>query len=212
MTGTYGQLVFYLVVFLSQVVLIQVSFNTSMELLRSGIILLSLSVLVFSSVKNKPKCIENFLKDRVVRKDEDRRLEPGSEEINLQKVLRSLDGPTSELLYLRDIPSHYKQCQYFAPGTFYPDPSLLIDFNNGRLGNQMSSLASIICLATEMGLKPMMIYKNFKFLNKYFTNITSRVEILESRLCSPWSDVKYTALDKRTGTKGEAQFYLTILE
>ena len=185
----------------------QVSSNTEMELLRSGIIFLSLSELVYSSVNSKPKCIENFLKERVVRKDEDERLGSGTEEINLQKVLRSLDGPTSELLYLRDIPSHYKQCQYFEPGTFRPDPSLLIDFNNGRLGNQMSSLASVICLAAELGLKPMMIHKNFKFLERYFPNITSRVEIVESRLCSPWSDVQFTALEKRTGTKGETRFY-----
>lgn len=181
-----------------------------MELLRSGIIFLSLSPLVFSTMKTKPKCIENFLKERVVREDEDTRVVPGTDEINLQKVLRSLDGPTSKLLYLRDIPSHYKQCQYFAPGTFYPDPSFLIDFSNGRLGNQMSSLASVICLATELGLRPMIIHKNFKFLDTYFTNITSVVEIVESRLCSPWSDVQFTALEGRTGTKGETQFYKVL--
>ena len=186
-----------------------------MELLRSGILFLSLSVFVFSSVKIKPKCIQNFLKERDVRKGEDKILGSGSEEINLQKVLRSLDGPTSELLYLRDIPSHYEDCQYFDPGTFHPDPSLLIDFNNGRLGNQMSSLASIICLAAELGLKPMMIHRTFEFLDKYFSNITNSpamVEIMESKFCSPWSDLQYTALERRTGTKGETKLLFAVLE
>ena len=183
-----------------------------MELLPSGIIFLSLSVVVFSEVKMKPKCIQNFLKDRAVRQEEEKLGTGGTEtsEINLQKVLRSLDGPTSELVYLRDIPSHYKQCQYFAPGTFHPDPSLLIDFNNGRLGNQISSLASIICLAAELGLKPMMIHRTFRFLDKYFKNITTLVEIIESKFCSPWSDLQFTALEKRTGTKGETEFYCAI--
>ena len=183
-----------------------------MELLRSGIIFLSMAVVVFSEVKMKPKCIQNFLKDRAVSEEKERLGTGGTEtsEINLQTVLRSLDGPTSELVYLRDIPSHYKQCQYFDPGTFYPDPSLLIDFSNGRLGNQMSSLASVICLAAELGLKPMMIHKNFKFLERYFPNITSRVDIVESRLCSPWSDVQFTALEHRMGTKGETHFHTAI--
>ena len=186
-----------------------------MKLLSSGIIFLSLSVFVSSSVKTKPKCIQNFLKDREVRQDDDNRLGPGSEEINLRRVLRSLDGPTSELLYLRDIPSHYKHCQYFDPGTFHPDPSLLIDFNNGRLGNQMSSLASTICLAEELGLKPMMIHRTFQFLDEYF-NLTATspalVEIIESKFCSPWSDLQFTALEKRTGTKGEKELlcYLRV--
>ena len=150
----------------------------------------------------------------MVREEKESRLGSGTGEINLQKVLRSLDGPTSELLYLRDIPSHYKQCQNVEPGTFHPDPSLLIDFNNGRLGNQMSSLASTICLATELGLQPMMIHKTFKFLDKYF-NIASapvKAEIIESRFCAPWSDLQFTALEKRSGIKGETQFYSNILE
>ena len=172
---------------------------TRMELLR--ILVIFLSLLDIYSVKNKPKCIQNFLKGQTALADiEDR--EP-AEEFDVVDVLGGLEGPSSERVYLQDIPSKYKECQYFAPGTFNPNPSILIDFNNGRLGNQMSSLASTICLAAELGLRAMMTDRTFSFLAEYFTKLTSRAEVLESRLCSPSTDLQFTALAARRGTSGQ---------
>ena len=173
-----------------------------MELLRTLVIFFSLYLLVTCAVKKKSKCIQNFLKDQSELADVDTG-EP-SDEYNLAQVLGDMEGPTSELGYLANIPSMYKECRYYAPGSFSPDPSLLIDFNNGRLGNQMSSLASTLCLAKELGLTPMMTQRTFVFLSEYFTNSSLQAEVLEARLCSPWT-VEFTGLERRKGTAGESR-------
>ena len=172
-----------------------------MELLRTLVIIFHLNVLVTSSIRKKSKCIQNFLKGQSELPGPD--VGETSEEYNLAEVLEDLEGPRSEGSYLENIPSKYKECQYFTPGSFSPDPSFLIDFNNGRLGNQMSSLASPLCLARELGLTPVVTHRTFAFLSEYFTIPSHRAEVLEARLCSPWTDVEFTALERRRGTAGQ---------
>ena len=120
---------------------------------------------------------------------------------DINTFLGQLDSPSSPRQYPANIPQLYPHC--VNVDSYSPSPSILIDFNNGRLGNQISGVASVLCLATTLGITPMMTHKTFKVLDTYFENIDRRVKILESKFCAPWKDLKFDKLDKIQGSEGQ---------
>ena len=56
------------------------------------------------------------------------------------------------------------------PSDFYEDPSIIATFTNGRLGNQISSFATLFGLSKMIGseIRPGLIYDQFKELSHYF--------------------------------------------
>ena len=149
------------------------------------------------------KCAQNHLNA----KEETRKavLEEweNSQMVDINEFLSEVRGPRSPLTYPANIPELYPSCRRVNIQEHSPDPSLLVDFNNGRLGNQISSLASTVCLAEEHGLRPMVTHKTSQHLSQYFTNISSKVDILESKFCSPWSDLEFVSIEKMTGSSGQ---------
>ena len=150
------------------------------------------------------KCAQNHLKAKAETLQGISEEWDNSKSININEFLTQVEGPRSPMIYPKNIPELYPECQRVNIDEFYPDPSLLVDFNNGRLGNQISSLASTFCLAKEEGLRPMTTHKTFQHLSQYFANISSNVEILESKFCSPWSDLDFVKIDKINGQSGQA--------
>ena len=56
------------------------------------------------------------------------------------------------------------------PSDFHEDPSIIATFTNGRLGNQISSFATLFGLSKMIGseIRPGLIYDQFKELSHYF--------------------------------------------
>ena len=164
-----------------------------------------MTVAISSLVEGKlSKCAQNHLKAKAETHRGITEEWANSESLNINEFLTQVEGPRSPLIYPKNIPELYPECQKVNIAEFSPDPSLLVDFNNGRLGNQISSLASTICLAREQGLRPMTTHKTFQHLSQYFTNISTHVDILESKFCSPWSDLNFVSISKMKGTSGQA--------
>ena len=150
------------------------------------------------------KCAQNHLKNKA------ETLQGISEEweksgkVDIHEFMAQVEGPSSPMIYPKNIPELYPECRRVTKDDFSLEQSLLVDFNNGRLGNQISSLASTICLAKEQGLRPMTTHKTAQHLGQYFTNISTKVDILESKFCSPWSDLDFVHTNKIKGRSGQA--------
>ena len=177
-------------------------------------ILVTVTVLsVRSTHLIKSKAAKNFLKSREeVKKnivDEWNEVNDDDSTFAATDFLGELEGPTSPRIYPPNIPKLYPDCKYVDISNHFPDKSILIDFNNGRLGNQISSLASTLSLALELDLTPMITHKTSQFLKKYFQDQLV-VDILESRFCSPWSDLTFEKLQDKSGNTGEVllKYYL----
>ena len=78
---------------------------------------------------------------------------------DINKFLGQLDSPSSPRQYPANIAQLYPDC--VNVDNYSPSPSILIDFNNGRLGNQISGVASVFCLASTLNITPMMTHKTF---------------------------------------------------
>ena len=183
---------------------------------RLLLILFAVTILcVRSSQLIKSKAAKNFLKAKEEVKEnvvnEWKKLnEDDDSTYTATDFLGQLGGPTSPRIYPPNIPELYPDCQFVDIDNYVPDRSILIDFNNGRLGNQISSLASTLSLAGELGLTPMITHNTNQFLSRYFTILDQSVlDILESKYCSPWSDLTFEKLQDKSGEKGEyIQFQL----
>jgi len=73
------------------------------------------------------------------------------------------------------------------------EPSFLTDFNNGRLGNQLSSFASVYALSKARGLRPMLTHRCKTALSSYFANID--LPVLEKTYCYPCAHLKFHNLE-----------------
>ena len=69
------------------------------------------------------------------------------------------------------------------------ESSFLSDFNNGRLGNQLSSFASVYALSKARGLRPMLTHRCKTTLSTYFTSID--LPVLEKTYCNPCAHLKF---------------------
>lgn len=150
------------------------------------------------------KCAQNHLKAKAETHRGITEEWNNSQSLDINEFLTQVEGPRSPLIYPKNIPELYPECQRVNIAEYSPDPSLLVDFNNGRLGNQISSVASTICLAKEQGLRPLTTHKTSQHLSQYFSNISTKVDILESKFCSPWSDLDFVNINKMKGRSGQA--------
>jgi len=71
----------------------------------------------------------------------------------------------------------------------------LVDFNNGRLGNLLSSYASILSLSEQTGLEPIFPYRTISEILKWFQLSSPTKKILESEFCSPCERINFIPLD-----------------
>ena len=150
------------------------------------------------------KCAQNHLKNKAETLQGISEEWENSGRVDIHEFLTQVEGPSSPMIYPKNIPELYPECRRVTKDDFSRDQSLLVDFNNGRLGNQISSLASTICLAKEQGLRPMTTHKTVQHLGQYFTKISTKVDILESKFCSPWSDFDFVHVNKLNGRLGQA--------
>ena len=152
------------------------------------------------------KCAQNFIK---AREDNERNFKEewqgwkDDKYDDINTFLGQLDSPTSPRLYPANIAQLYPGCVRVDRDSYSPSPSILVDFNNGRLGNQISGVASIYCLAAAAHLTPLITHKTFTVLDTYFKHLDGHLGILESRFCAPWKDLKFETLDNIRGSDGQ---------
>jgi len=60
-------------------------------------------------------------------------------------------------------------------------PSFLCSFGLGRLGNQLSSLATMVAFSREFGLRPLLTQEQADHLSSYFDVSSLGVEVLEQQ-------------------------------
>ena len=75
---------------------------------------------------------------------------------------------------------------------FSENVSIVTEFTNGRLGNQMSSYATLLGAGWSLGLRPMMVHDNYLLLSKYFKNIS--MDIIEEQFCDHCRDITFWKL------------------
>ena len=82
----------------------------------------------------------------------------GAASLDVQVLLDEMGG---KCLVSGDLPDSYSSsCRSPQPEELEEEPSYLVDFNNGRLGNQLSSLASVFALARITGLRPLISHRS----------------------------------------------------
>ena len=99
-----------------------------------------LLVQICTSCAKLSKCTQNFLKAREETKNNvaDEWHESGDPAFSLASFVAELGGPNSPGLYPENISQLYPNCRHLDGTKFFPESRMLIDFNNGRLGNQVS--------------------------------------------------------------------------
>ena len=134
------------------------------------------------------KCMKNHMKTNHIREREqnlgDDDMEP---KFTISTVLDQTIGNCVPAFSLPDIYS--AQCATLAAS----EKSFLVDFNNGRLGNQISSFASVFALAKSTGLRPMLTHSCQTTLSTYFTNIS--LPVLEQTFCDPCTQFNFHPLE-----------------
>ena len=106
------------------------------------------------------KCMKNHMKANQIATEEDSKQVPGTVfSINLSNVIEAVDGNCVAGKNLPDI--YAAQCKIVeaSKDSFSNEQSFVVDFNNGRLGNQISSFASVLALAKRTGLRPMLTHR-----------------------------------------------------
>jgi len=72
---------------------------------------------------------------------------------------------------------------------FGDNQTIVTDFTNGRLGNQLSAYATLLGAKYTLGLKPMLLYDNFVQLSKYFKTVD--MPIIDKEVCNYCSDENF---------------------
>ena len=187
--------------------------------MKHVLILILLGAEDISRVQAKlSKCAQNFLKNKEETREktlEEWRKWDDDEAIELSGVLGQLDNPSSRRLYPDSIRDLYPECGHVDRDNYSPSPSILIDFNNGRLGNQISSVASTFCLAKKMKMSAFMVHKTKIFLEPFFDSLDDHLQVLESKFCEPWADLNFQHISKMKSNQGQIlylQTYSNLLE
>lgn len=98
--------------------------------------------------------------------------------------------------------SYAEQCQTLTSmKEFQQNSSYLVDFNNGRLGNQLSSFASVYGLSKVTGLRPLLTHRCHTALTTYFTGVSWPV--LERTFCSPCDSLTFQPLPSSPSPQGK---------
>lgn len=138
------------------------------------------------------KCMQNHINAR----------EYLEEEAQLRKMEEDDDGPPLDIFTVvneaagqcvknLNLPQSYaEECKSLKfEVDMKTEPSFLTDFNNGRLGNQLSSFASVFGLSKERGLRPMLTHRCKASLSTFFTNFD--FPVLEKTYCNPCAHLKF---------------------
>ena len=108
------------------------------------------------------KCMQNHIKaqeyltEDAVQRNLDE--EEGGAALDVFKVVNEVTG---ECVKSQNLPQSYEVgCRTIkSESESKAEPSFVTDFNNGRLGNQLSSFASVYGLAKARGLRPMVTHR-----------------------------------------------------
>ena len=104
------------------------------------------------------KCMKNHMKANQIATEEEKHVPGEVFSINLSNVIEAVDG---NCVAGKNLPDIYKtRCKTVASkDSFSGEQSFVVDFNSGRLGNQISSFASVLALARRTGLRPMLTHR-----------------------------------------------------
>jgi len=156
-------------------------------------------------LKKMSKCAKNFLKSKETRRqDAEKELSGSDDYIDIHKIVNELGNGMTPCIHSDQTHTVNKNCKNLKFKDFHGSPSFLIDFNNGRLGNQMSSFASTYAWSRLLNIKQMVTYTTFTILNKYFK--LSEADILEAEYCDPCNDLEFTPLTQNYEQNGQALY------
>jgi hypothetical protein len=74
-------------------------------------------------------------------------------------------------------------CGHFDPAALKEDKSILVLHTNGRLGNQMSTYATLFAYGKVLDVRTFIYREQFEYLSKYFENID--LPVIEDLYCNP---------------------------
>ena len=143
------------------------------------------------------KCMKNHMKANQMLEEEQKQNHPDHMKPKFT-ISTVLDETIGNCVTESHLPSIYSaQCKMLtSKDALASDQSFLVDFNNGRLGNQISSLASVFSLAKLTGLRPMLTHRCKAALSTYFTNIS--LPVLEQTYCQPCNHINFLPLEEGT--------------
>ena len=158
------------------------------------------------SLGKMSKCARNYLKSqetmRQEAKSESEQLEEGGDHFDNFKMMRELGNGMSPCIYSEKAHMVNRNCKNIK--LFQESKSILIDFNNGRLGNQMSSFASTFAVSKVLNIKQMLTFTTYLLLSKYF-NLPEE-NILEQEFCDPCNFLEFTPIQEASGSFGQALY------
>ena len=161
-----------------------------------------------SSMGKKSKCAKNFLKTQeAIRQnvENDENLSRTVEQdLDIDKIINEIGTGKSPCIYSKNAHEVKRNCKNVNFNELQQSQSILIDFNNGRLGNQMSSFASTFALSKQLNVKQMLTHHTYTLLSKYFS--LSEVNILESQFCNPCGDLQFTRVEEASGSFGQVLY------
>ena len=76
-------------------------------------------------------------------------------------------------------------CRRFDPAEFQRSRSILNLHTNGRLGNQMSTFATLYAYAKAMRLQPYLYRDQMEALSAYFPRVKEVMRVIEDTFCDP---------------------------
>ena len=76
-------------------------------------------------------------------------------------------------------------CRQFDPEEFQRSPSILNLHTNGRLGNQMSTFATLYAYAKAMRLQAYLYKDQMEVLSTYFPRVREVMRVVEETFCDP---------------------------
>lgn len=155
---------------------------------KKFLVALTLLILVGSSENAKKKrTLEKMLQDA-----EDKEIQEKLARTRLASKLPPSDPKLNSQIFQMSVmsqklcfPAKEKAlgCCQFDPESFATEKSVLCFYSNGRLGNQISSYASLYAMAKIMNLRPLVYRENHDYLSKYFQHI--EIGIIEEEFCQP---------------------------
>ena len=156
--------------------------------------------LLFCAIHGKErvsKCMQNHIKAREYLNEEARllrKMEDGDNAGPPLDVFAVVNEAAGECVKNFKLPQSYaEECKSLEfEVDMKTEPSFLSDFNNGRLGNQLSSFASVYALSKARGLRPMLTHRCKTTLSTFFTSID--LPVLEKTYCNPCAHLKFLNL------------------
>ena len=167
--------------------------------------LLLLYPLATSAVWEMSKCMKNHMKTNHIREQEQNL---GDDDMEPKFTISTvLDETIGNCVPAPTVPAIYSaECKTLtSEDAFASEKSFLVDFNNGRLGNQLSSFASVFALAKLTGLRVMLTHSCQTILSTYFSNLP--FPVLEQTYCHPCTQFNFHPLGEDTAPILHGQAY-----